>query len=145
VLRGDAQDGDDRLCGVAVTACRRSQAVADLAAAASWLTLEADPPDRPPVRQAGDPVVAEGLLVAEVSGGAEEGSDGADVALEREIVCPGIGSPRRPGDDASSLGRVDRVQPHARLPGGGHRTSEAGRTGRHHGIVTAGGWTPPSG
>src|SRR5271170_4379814 len=43
VVGGDGQQGDDRLCGVAVAAGRWSQAVADLDAAAVWLALEADP------------------------------------------------------------------------------------------------------
>ena len=68
VVGGHGQEGDDRLCGVAVAAGRGSQAVADLDAAAVWLALEADPPDRPPVGQAGDPVVAERPLLPERGG-----------------------------------------------------------------------------
>ena len=59
MVGGHGQQGDHRLCGVAVAAGRRSQAVADLDAAAVWLAFEADYPDGPPVGQAGDPVAAE--------------------------------------------------------------------------------------
>lgn len=68
VTSGHGQERDDRLCGVAVAARRRGQAIADRRAAAVWLALEADPPDpgkqlgpsstteRPPLRspQAGE-------------------------------------------------------------------------------------------
>ena len=64
VVGGHGQQGDDRLRGIAVAAGRGGQAVADLDAAAIRLALEADPPDRPPVGQAGDPVVAERPLLA---------------------------------------------------------------------------------
>jgi hypothetical protein len=43
---------------------------ADLDAAAIWLAVEAEPPDGPPVGQAGDPVVAERLSLSVRGGGA---------------------------------------------------------------------------
>ena len=63
VVGSDGQQGDGSLCAIAVAAGRGSQAVADLDAVPVRLALEADPPDGPPVDKAGDPVVAERLLL----------------------------------------------------------------------------------
>ena len=87
-----------------------SQAVADLGAAAIWLALEAEPPDGPPVGQAGDPVVAERSLLSLRGGRAKEGPHCANVALKWEIIRPGIGRSRTPSDDAFGLSDIDRVQ-----------------------------------
>jgi hypothetical protein len=95
---------------MAVAAGRRSQAIADLDAAAIWLGLEADPPDGTPIGQAGDPVVAERSLLTELGGRAEEAPHCANVALEREIVRPRIGRSRTTCHDAFCLFDIDCVQ-----------------------------------
>lgn len=91
VVGGHGQQGDDRLGGVAMAACRGSQAVADLDAAAIWLGLEAEAPDGPLIGQAGDPVVAERPLLSVGGSGAKEPPDCANVAFEGVIVGPTIG------------------------------------------------------
>ncbi len=116
--------GDDRLGGVAMAAGRRSQAMADLAAVAIWLALEAEPPDCPPVGQAGDPVVAERPLLSQRGGRAKEAPHCANVALEREIVRPRIGRSRTPSNDAFGLCDIDRVQLEARCSNVSHGGSE---------------------
>lgn len=64
VICRQGQERHHRLSGVALTASRRGQAVADFDATVFGLTLEADPPYRPTVGQARDPVVAERPLLA---------------------------------------------------------------------------------
>ena len=110
MVGGHGQQGDDRLRGVAMAAGRRSQAEPDLDDDAIWLAFEADPPDGPPVGQAGDPVVAERPLLPERGRRAEEAPHRSDVALEREIVRPRIGRSRTPSDDTFGLCDIDRVQ-----------------------------------
>ena len=127
MVGGHGQQGDDRLRGVAMAAGRGSKAVADLDAAAIWLALEAEPPDRPPVGQAGDPVVPERPLLAVRGGGAKEPSDCANVALEGEIVGPGIGWSRIPSDDALGLRDIDRMQLEARCSDVGQGGCSAGQ------------------
>ena len=128
VVGGHGQQGDDRLGGLAVPAGRGGQAVADLDAAALWLALEADPSDRPPVGQAGDPVVGERSLLSERCGRAKEAPHCADVALEREIFRPRIGRSRTPSDDTFGLWDIDRVQLEARCSNVGHRASSSKST-----------------
>ncbi len=103
MVGGDGEHSDDRFCSVAVAAGRRSQAVADLDATFFGLALEADPPDCPPVGQAGDPVVAEWPLLSALGGGAKEGPYCANVALEGEIVRPSVAGSRTSSDDALSM------------------------------------------
>ena len=114
MVGGHGQQGDDSLGGIAMAAGRGSEAVADLDAAAIWLTLEADPPDGPLVGQAGDPVVAERPLLSVGGCGAKEPPDCAKVALEGEIVGPTIGWSRTPSDDAFGLCDINRLQLKAR-------------------------------
>jgi hypothetical protein len=108
VVGGHGQQGDDRLGGVAMAACRGSQAVADLDAAAIWLGLEAEAPDGPLIGQAGDPVVAERPLLSVGGSGAKEPPDCANVAFEGVIVGPTIGWSRLPSDDTFGLCDIDR-------------------------------------
>jgi hypothetical protein len=129
---GYGQQRDERLCGVAVAAGRRSQTVADLDAAAVWLALEADPADGLPVGQAGDPVVAERPLLSARSGGAKEAPDSANIALEGVIVGPSVAESRTSRDDAFSLCDIDRMQPQARRSNIGHGASEAAPIAKHH-------------
>ena len=113
------------------------RAVADLDAAAVWLALEADPPDGPPVGQAGDPVVAERPLLSVRGGRAKKALHCADVALEGEIVRPSIARSRISSDDPLSLLDIDRVQLEARCSNVGHGVSEAAPIAEHHRISPA--------
>ena len=110
VVGGHREQGDGRLCGVAVAAGRRSQAVADLDASAVWRAFEANPPDCPPIGQVGDPVVAEGPLLSTLGRRAKEAPDSAKVTLAGEILRPRIGGSRASSEDAFSLSDIDRVQ-----------------------------------
>jgi hypothetical protein len=109
VVCGDGQEGNDRLGGVAIAPGRWDQAVTDLDAPVLWLALEADPPDGPPVGQAGDPVETERPLLSARSG-AKKAPDCTDIALEGEIVRPSIVGPRTSSGDAFSLCDIDWVQ-----------------------------------
>ena len=133
VVGGHGQQGDDRLGGVAMAAGRGNQAVADLDAAAIWLALETEPPDGPPVGQAGDPVVAERPLLSVGGSGAKEPPDCANVALEGEIVGPTIGWSRFPSDDTFGLCDIDRMQLKALCSNVSHGGSQSAPVAEHPG------------
>ena len=84
VVGRHGHQADDRLGGIAMAPGRGHQAVADLDTAVIGLALEAQSSDGPPIGQAGDPVVAERLLLPACRRGPEEPADGTDVTLEGE-------------------------------------------------------------
>src|ERR1700722_2956921 len=110
VFGGHCQQGDDRLCGVAVDAGGWNQAVDDLDASVGRPPFEADSADGPSIGQAGDPVEAERLLLPAGAGGVEESSYCADVSFEGEIQRPRIVRTGTSGDDALSFRDIDRVE-----------------------------------
>ncbi len=125
VVGGYGEKRNHRLRGVTMAPGGRSQAVADLDAATIGLALEAEPPDGPAVAHAGDPVVAERTLLSVCGGGAKEPPDGADVALEGEIIGPRIGWSRTPIDDTFRLCHVDCMQLKTRCSNVGHGGRES--------------------
>ena len=131
VSGGHSQQGDDRLCGVAVAAGGWNEAVPDLDASAVRSAFEAGSANGPPIGHAGDPVVAERLLLPAGAGGVEESAHCADVAFEGEIQRPRIVGTGTSGDDAFSLRDIDRVELQAGSPNVGHGAiEEALVTGR---------------
>jgi len=114
VVGGNGQYGSDGLCGVAVTARGRREAIADLDAAALRLALKADAANCQSVSRASDPVEAERPLLSMLGSGTKEAAYCADVAFEGKIVRPGVGWPRGSSYDPFSLCDIDRVQHEAR-------------------------------
>lgn len=78
--------------------------VSNLDGAKVGLALESDAADRLPVNGSGDPVVAEGALVAVCGRGPEERGDADDVPAEREVLRPGVLWPALARDDSFGFG-----------------------------------------
>jgi hypothetical protein len=126
-----SQQGDHRLCGVAVAAGGWNEAVPDLDASAVRSAFEAGSANGQPIGHAGDPVVAERLLLPAGAGAVEGSAHCADVAFEGEIQRPRIVGTGTSGDDAFSFRDIDRVELQAGSPSVGHgAVEEALVTGR---------------
>lgn len=135
-----AGEGDQGPCGfgrIAASSSRRRQSVADLDGAVLGLPFESDAPDHLPVCESGDQVVTEGALVAICGSGTQEHGGASDIAVEREVLCPGVIGTWLTHDDAFGLGDVDGMQDQTFSVQVGHLCRKADVAGHRHRIPVA--------
>lgn len=107
VVRRDANQGDQCLGRVAVSARGGRQAIPDLdRAALVGATFEADTADSKIIRSSADPEIAERARIAVVLAGVKKAADRTEVTLEREIGHPQVRWPGFTIADTTRLGFV---------------------------------------
>lgn len=93
VPAGEVDECPDGFGCKAISSCRRHQALPGLRGAVLRLPLEPGAADCPSVCDPGDPVEAEGTLVAAGGRSTQEHGRAGDIALEGEVRCPESSGP----------------------------------------------------